>query len=70
MENSFPQTSKHYDLRPRPHNYVLPQKDDRNNIPRHLYNCLNKKLTHLRIVNVTYRKETRNLIKLLTLFNF
>ena len=43
-----PQTSKFYGLRPRPHNsiaYVLPKKDDRNYIPRHLYNCLNKNET-------------------------
>jgi len=33
-------TSKHYDLRPRPHNYVLRLKDNRNFIPGHLYKCL------------------------------
>lgn len=38
-----PQSNKHYDLRPRPRNYVLPQKDYRNRIPRQLYKYLAKK---------------------------
>src|SRR6218665_3533444 len=43
LRHLLPPTVQHaYRLRPRPHNYVLPPKDDKNFIPRHLYKLKSK----------------------------
>ena len=58
-----------YDLRPRPHNYVLPPKDDKNFIPRPLYK-LTFKAALTTPLGLLYYPSDRRLIKLLSLFNF
>src|SRR5688572_11043885 len=37
-----PIITRHYNLRPRPHDFTLPDRDDRNFIPRVLYGVLAK----------------------------
>jgi len=51
-----------------PHKYILPQKDDRNYIPRYLcHSYLNKNET---TYEYRHLKATLNLIKLYSLFNY
>ena len=41
LRSVFPPTNiRHHDLRPRPHDFQLPPKDDRNFIPRSLFRSL------------------------------